>query len=109
MANNNPPKLKRDDPMWDVALAIENSVRAIRKAGGKENLEECTLGTPEHEQVLNEFLEDVLGAIGGEEAEAGNFGAGAAGYLPLPLAGYGAAMPFACAIRALQPSHPWIK
>lgn len=79
MENNNPPKLDRDDPMWNVAQAIENSVRAIRKARGKKNPEDCVPNTPEHEQVLNEFLEDVLGAMGGDEDEPDGFGAGAAG------------------------------
>lgn len=67
MNTNNPPKLDRDDPMWDAAAAIENSVRAIRKARGKKNPEDCVQGTAEHEEILHEFLEDVIDAIGGED------------------------------------------
>lgn len=83
MDKNDPPKFDRGDPMWDVAHAIENSVRAIRKARGKRNPEDCIQGAPDHEEVLNEFLEDVLAAIGDEEDEdedeADSFGAGATG------------------------------
>jgi hypothetical protein len=79
MDTNNPPKLDRDDPMWAAARVIENSVRAIRKARGKKNPEDCIRGTPEYELVLEEFLHDVLAAIGDEEDEADSYGAGATG------------------------------
>jgi hypothetical protein len=79
MDTNNPPKLDRDDPMWDVAKGIEDTVRAIRKARGVKNPEDCPPGTPEHEAILQEFLLDVLAALGDEDDEADSFGAGAAG------------------------------
>jgi hypothetical protein len=79
MDTNNPPQLERDDPMWDVAQVIENSVRAIRKARGKKNPEDCVPGSPEHELILNEFLSDVLTTLAEPDDEADSFGAGAAG------------------------------
>jgi hypothetical protein len=79
MDKNTPPKVDRDDPMWDVAQVIENSVRAIRRARGKKNPEDCVPGSPELELVLNEFLSDVLTSMAEPEDEPDGFGAGAAG------------------------------
>ncbi|HEY4295525.1 MAG TPA: hypothetical protein VGM85_03555 [Paraburkholderia sp.] len=79
MEKKEPFKLSRDDPMWSVAKAIEHSVRAIRKARGRKNPEDCVPGSHEHELVLNEFLSDVLTSIAEPDDEADEFGAGATG------------------------------
>lgn len=79
MDPNNQPEPDRDDPMWNVARAIEGAVRAIRKARGSKNPEDCIPGTPEHEQIREEFIEDVLASLGTEDDEADSFGVGAAG------------------------------
>lgn len=63
MDKNNPPKLDRDDPNWDVSQAVEMSVRAIRKVRGLKNPEDCVQDTAEYERVVQAFLLDVLVAL----------------------------------------------
>lgn len=63
MDKNNPPKLDRDDPNWDVSQAVEMSVRAIRKVRGLKNPEDCVQDTEEYERVVQAFLLDVLVAL----------------------------------------------
>lgn len=79
MDKNTPAKPNCNDPMWDAAQAIENSVRAIRKARGKKNPEDCVPGSAEHEVILDEFLNNMLTSLGDHEDETDGFGAGAAG------------------------------
>lgn len=75
MDTNKPLKLSRDDPMWDVTAAVENSVRDARKARGLKNPEDCVPETPEHERVVQAFMLDVLAALddadGPSDDEAG--------------------------------------
>jgi hypothetical protein len=68
-------RLDRDDPMWNVAIAVENSMRAIRKARGKKNPEDCAPGSQERETIVNEFLSDVLTYFAGTIDEANDLGA----------------------------------
>lgn len=53
-------------PRYDKALALEDSVRVIRRASGKRNPEECVQGTPEWEAVIQDFLKDLLWASGSD-------------------------------------------
>lgn len=79
---NNLTKLPApDDPIWEVATAIENSVRAIRKARGRMNPEDCIRGTQDYQTVIHEFLLDVFAAMPCEGDEGGqdDFGATALG------------------------------
>ena len=55
-----------EDPMWNVAQAIEGCVRAIRKARGKLNPEDCTPGTIEYEAVTMDFIDDCIRSLGGD-------------------------------------------
>jgi hypothetical protein len=66
MNENERHKLAPDDPMWAVAQAVEGSVRAIRRARGKLNPEDCTPGTVEYEAVTMEFLDDCIRSLGGD-------------------------------------------
>jgi hypothetical protein len=71
-----------EDPMWNVAQAIEGSVRAIRKARGKLNPEDCVPGSIEYEAVTMDFIDDCIRSLGGDpdaEDDDENFGADAAG------------------------------
>jgi hypothetical protein len=70
-----------DDPMWNVAQAIEGAVRAIRKARGKLNPDDCTPGTIEYEAVTMEFIDDCIRSLGGDPDadDDDDFGTGAAG------------------------------
>jgi hypothetical protein len=68
-------RLDRDDPMWNVAIAIENSMRAIRKARGNKNPEDCGPGSKERETIVNEFLSDVLTYFADTIDEADDLGA----------------------------------
>jgi len=82
MKENELDKPTPDDPMWNVAQAIEGTVRAIRKARGKLNPEDCTLGTLEYEAVTMEFIDDCIRSLGGDPDavdDDDDFGASAAG------------------------------
>lgn len=60
MAHKPLPQFDKDHPIWEEARSFENSVRAIRKAKGKMNPEDCERGTPEFERIEEEFLTDLL-------------------------------------------------
>ena len=83
MKANELDNLIPDDPMWHVAQAVEGSVRAIRKACGKLNPEDCTPGTLEYEVVTMEFLDDCIRSLGGDpdadDEEGDDLGAEATG------------------------------
>ena len=66
MKENELDKPTPDDPMWNVAQAIEGTVRAIRKARGKLNPDDCTPGTLEYEAVTMEFIDDCIRSLGGD-------------------------------------------
>jgi hypothetical protein len=66
MKANDFENLASDDPLWNVAQAVETAVRAIRKASGKLNPEDCTLGTFEYEAVTLEFIDDCIRSLGGD-------------------------------------------
>ena len=51
-----PPK---DDPIWAEARALEASIRAIRRAQGKKNPEDCVPGSPECLAIMEAFVRDV--------------------------------------------------
>src|ERR1700758_4243875 len=54
--------LKQGTSRYDEAIALEDSVRAIRKARGKHNPEDFAEGTPEWHAVFASFFIDFLGA-----------------------------------------------
>lgn len=78
MDTNNLPKLDREDPNWDVPQAVEISVRAIRKARGLKNPEDCDRDRLEYERVVQAFLLDVLAALDDDEDAADSSVAGGA-------------------------------
>jgi hypothetical protein len=53
-------------PRWSEALALENSVRAVRRARGKKNPEDCLRGSPEWQDIEEDFLRDLLRAMDGD-------------------------------------------
>ncbi|SIT51128.1 conserved hypothetical protein [Paraburkholderia piptadeniae] len=82
MKANESDKLAQSDPMWEAAQAIKGCVRAIRKACGKLNPEDCEPGTIEYEAVTMEFLDDCIRSLGGDpdaEEDDDCFGVGATG------------------------------
>ncbi|MFC0401714.1 hypothetical protein [Paraburkholderia rhizosphaerae] len=64
MASDKHLPLKRGTSRYDEAIALENSVRIIRKARGKHNPEDFAEGTPEWHAVIESFLIDLLWASG---------------------------------------------
>ncbi|MFC0572684.1 hypothetical protein [Paraburkholderia solisilvae] len=69
MSNSNDIPFGPDHPRYAEALALENSVRAVRKARGKKNSEDCTPGSPEWFAVEEDFLRDLARALGGDPDE----------------------------------------
>jgi hypothetical protein len=63
--------LKRGTSRYDEAIALENSVRAIRRARGKHNPEDFAEGTPEWHAVIESFLIDLLWASGNDLHDEG--------------------------------------
>ncbi|HKT90685.1 MAG TPA: hypothetical protein VJS18_00795 [Paraburkholderia sp.] len=53
------PKPPQDDPIRAEARALEASIRAIRRAQGKRNPEDCVPGSPESLAVMEAFVRDV--------------------------------------------------
>ncbi|WP_211254081.1 hypothetical protein [Paraburkholderia nodosa] len=53
------PKPPQDDPIWAEARALESSIRAIRRAQGKRNPEDCVPGSPESLAIMEAFVRDV--------------------------------------------------
>lgn len=65
--------------MWAEVSALRLAVAAIRRARGKPSLNALSPGTPEYEEVAQDFARDVLRAFGDESDEDDLFGVGAAG------------------------------
>ncbi|GAB2886073.1 hypothetical protein GCM10027093_21420 [Paraburkholderia jirisanensis] len=63
------PKIEPGTPQYDMAMSIENTVRAIRKAKGKKNPEDCVLYSDEWQAVDADFVRDLLRALGGDPDE----------------------------------------
>ena len=53
------PKPPQDDPIRAEARALEASIRAIRRAQGKRNPEDCVPGSPESLAIMEAFVRDV--------------------------------------------------
>ncbi|MGO4326773.1 hypothetical protein AB4Z48_18260 [Cupriavidus sp. 2TAF22] len=53
-------ELPYDHPLREEARNFEDSVRAIRKAKGLKNPEDCVRGTPEYDDVEEAFLTEML-------------------------------------------------
>ncbi|MEX3939363.1 hypothetical protein AB4Y44_07365 [Paraburkholderia sp. BR10937] len=68
------PKPPQDDPIWAEARALEASIRAIRRAQGKRNPEDCVPGSPGSFAVMEAFVRDVgrVLALDMLEREKGN-------------------------------------
>jgi hypothetical protein len=71
-------------PLWNEAQSLEATVRAVRKARGMLNPEDCEPGSSQQEQVTMDFLRDVMRAMGedpdaDEDTESDGFGVGASG------------------------------
>ncbi|HVE11481.1 MAG TPA: hypothetical protein VNE00_29770 [Paraburkholderia sp.] len=54
--------LKPGTPRYDAALALEDSVRVIRRVRGKRNPEDFARGTPEWDATTEDFVKDLLWA-----------------------------------------------
>jgi hypothetical protein len=61
--------LKPGTPQYDAALALEDSVRVIRRASGKRNPEDFARGTPQWDAATEDFLKDLLWASSGSHVE----------------------------------------
>ena len=58
--------LRRGTSRYDEAIALEDSVRVIRRARGRPNPEDFVEGTPEWHAVVESFLIDLLWASGND-------------------------------------------
>ena len=60
------PEIEPSASAYDAAMALEHAVRAIRKAQGKKNPEDCVMRSREWASVEEDFLNDLLRTMGGE-------------------------------------------
>jgi hypothetical protein len=56
------PKIEPGAPAYELAMSIENSARAVRKAQGKKNPEDCVLYSEEWQAVDADFERSAAGA-----------------------------------------------
>ncbi|HVE09208.1 MAG TPA: hypothetical protein VNE00_18285 [Paraburkholderia sp.] len=63
MDKNEYPETEPGASAYYAAMAIEHSVRAIRKAQGKKNPEDCVIRSPEWAAVEQDFLNDLARAL----------------------------------------------
>lgn len=68
MNNEKHGKPTEDIRVWAVVRAIEGAVKAIRKARGRLNPEDCVPGSELHALVTEEFINDCVQSIG-EDAD----------------------------------------
>jgi hypothetical protein len=64
MQNANDIPFGPGHPRYDEAQALENTVRAIRKAQGKSNPEDFPYGSQEWHEADEAYLRDLLRAMG---------------------------------------------
>jgi hypothetical protein len=64
MDTNEYPEMEPAACAYYAAMAIEHTVRAIRRAQGKKNPEDCALRSREWAAVEEEFLNDLARALG---------------------------------------------
>ncbi|WP_157697567.1 hypothetical protein [Caballeronia calidae] len=64
MKSEQRPKAFLDDPLRAEARALAASIEAIRRACGKSNPRDFTVGTKEWERVCIEFAHDLGWALG---------------------------------------------
>jgi hypothetical protein len=65
----NDGRLRPTDPLYQEAMALEMTIRVIRRARGKKNPIDLPAGTPEYDAATYEFLRDVYQALGGDPDE----------------------------------------
>jgi hypothetical protein len=64
MADENDIPFGPGHPRYEEDQALENTVRVIRKAQGKENPEDFPYGTPEYHKADEQYMRDLLRAMG---------------------------------------------
>ncbi|ENH6337990.1 hypothetical protein ABWH74_001290 [Burkholderia vietnamiensis] len=69
MENEKQSRLRPGDPGYDEAQALERTVRIVRKAQGKKNPGDFAYGSPEHQAAEEEYLRDLLRAMGEDPDE----------------------------------------
>ena len=60
------PEMEPGASAYYEAMALEHAVRAVRKAQGKKNPEDCVLRSREWAAVAEAFLNDVARAAGAD-------------------------------------------
>ncbi|MFM0742166.1 hypothetical protein PQQ51_33500 [Paraburkholderia xenovorans] len=68
---NDDDPLRPGHPHYNEAVALELTVRTMRRAQGKKNLEDVARGTPEWEAVAEDFLRDLRRAVGDDPDRPG--------------------------------------
>lgn len=56
-------------PRYEEAQALESSVRVVRKAQGKKNPEDFPYGSPAWHEADEDYMRDLLRALGGNPDE----------------------------------------
>ncbi|MGC2944201.1 hypothetical protein [Burkholderia ambifaria] len=69
MENEKQSRLRPGDPRYDEAMALESSVRVVRKVQGKNNPENFVYGSPEYQAAEEAYLRDLLRAMGEDPDE----------------------------------------
>ncbi|KVG32845.1 hypothetical protein WJ30_10760 [Burkholderia diffusa] len=64
MENEKQSRLRPGDPRYDEAMALERTVRVVRRAQGKSNPADFVYGSPEHQAAEEDYLRDLLRAMG---------------------------------------------
>jgi hypothetical protein len=63
MESENDLPLRPGHQRYDEVIALENAVRATRKATGRKNPEDCVSGTPEWDAVTEDFVRELLWTV----------------------------------------------
>ncbi|GAB2885912.1 hypothetical protein GCM10027093_21220 [Paraburkholderia jirisanensis] len=66
------PEIEPGASAYYAAMALEHAVRAIRKARGKKNPEDCVARSPEWAAVEEDFLNDLARACRSDPSEGIN-------------------------------------
>jgi hypothetical protein len=64
MANESDIPFGPDHPRYEEDQSLENTVRVIRKAQGKQNPEDFPYGSAEYHQADEQYMCDLLRAMG---------------------------------------------
>jgi hypothetical protein len=69
MENTNDIPFGPGHPRYEEAQALENTIRIVRRAQGKKNPEDFPYGSPAWHEADEDYMRDLLRAMGGDPDE----------------------------------------